>query len=54
MIREGFLDAEARQDLIELVRDGTTEHRLARQATALVLLDKGWNCHRVTTSAMLF
>ena len=53
MIRKGFLDAEARQDLIELARDGTTEHRLARRANALVLLDKGWNCQRVAEALLL-
>ena len=53
MIRAGFLDAEARQDLIELARDGTTEHRLARRANALLLLDKGWNCERVAEALYL-
>ena len=46
MVRAGFLDAESRQDLVELARDGTTEHRLARRANALLLLDKGWSCER--------
>jgi len=41
MIRPGFLDAESRQDLIELARDGSAAHRLARRANALVLLDDG-------------
>jgi hypothetical protein len=53
MIRRGFLDAESRQDLIELARDGTTEHRLARRANALVLLDKGWSCRRVAEALLL-
>jgi hypothetical protein len=39
MIRPGFLDRESRQDLIELARDGSAAHRLARRANALVLLD---------------
>ena len=39
MIRPGFLDSESRQDLIELARDGSAAHRLARRANALVLLD---------------
>ena len=47
MIRAGFLDAEARQDLIELVRDGSVEHRLGRRANALVLLDRGMSCEDV-------
>jgi transposase len=52
MIRKGFLDAEARQDLIELARDGSVEHRLGRRANALVLLDKGMSCEKV--AALLF
>jgi transposase len=41
MRHSGFLDAESRQDLIELARDGSAAHRLARRANALVLLDGG-------------
>lgn len=52
MIRKGFLDAEARQDLIELARDGSVEHRLGRRANALVLLDKGMSCE--TVAELLF
>jgi transposase len=44
MIRSGFLTAEERQDLTELARDGTVEHRLARRANALILLDRGMSC----------
>ena len=44
MIRGGFLTSEERQDLTELARDGTVEHRLARRANALVLLDRGMSC----------
>ena len=44
MIRRGFLDSESRQDLIELARDGSAAHRLARRANALVLLDDGVSC----------
>jgi transposase len=47
MISAGFLDAEARQDLIELARDGSVEHRLGRRANALVLLDRGMSCEDV-------
>src|SRR6266702_2049224 len=43
-IRAGFLDAESRRDLIELARDGSAAHRLARRANALVLLDDGMSC----------
>ena len=41
MIRPGFLDIELRQNLIELARNGSAAHRLARRANALVLLDDG-------------
>ena len=47
MIRGGFLTAEERQDLTELARDGLAEHRLARRANALVLLDRGMSCEAV-------
>jgi transposase len=47
MIRRGFLDSESRRDLIELARDGSAAHRLARRANALVLLDKGMSCQSV-------
>src|SRR3954454_4268114 len=47
MIRGGFLTAEGRQDLTELARDGLAEHRLARRANALVLLDRGMSCEEV-------
>ncbi len=53
MIRAGFLNAEAKRDLIELARDGSVEHRLARRANALVLLDEGWSCQRVATALLL-
>src|ERR1700722_20102962 len=41
MIRAGFLDPESRSDLIDLGRDGSVAHRLARRARALVLLGDG-------------
>ena len=47
MIRRGFLDPKSRQDLIELTRDGSAEHRLSRRANALVLLDDGMSCQAV-------
>ena len=47
MIRPGFLDSELRQDLIELTRDGSAAHRLARRANALLLLDDGMSCQAV-------
>src|SRR5580765_575686 len=53
MIRPGFLDSESRDDLIELARDGLAEHRLARRANALVLLDNGMSCQSVAESLPL-
>jgi hypothetical protein len=47
VIRPGFLDSESRQDLIELTRDGSAAHRLARRANALLLLDDGMSCEAV-------
>ena len=44
MIRPGFLDPGSGRDLIELTRDGSTAHRLARRANALMLLDDGMSC----------
>ena len=43
----GFLDSELRCDLIELARDGSAEHRLARRANALLLLDQGMSCQSI-------
>lgn len=47
MIQPGFLDSESRRDLIELARDGSAAHRLARRANALVLLDDGMSCEAI-------
>lgn len=52
MIRAGFLDAEAKRDLIELARDGSVEHRLGRRANALLLLNNGMSC--VDVAKVLF
>ena len=52
MIRPGFLDRASRRDLIELARDGSAEHRLARRANALLLLDQGMSCQSI--AAVLF
>ena len=53
MIRGGFLDPESRSDLIELGRDGSVAHRLARRANALVLLDDGMSCASVAKVLLL-
>jgi transposase len=53
MLHSGFLDDESRKDLIELARDGSAEHRLARRANALVLLDDGMGCAAVAKVLLL-
>jgi transposase len=53
MIQRGFLDPESRRDLIELARDGSAAHRLARRANALVLLDQGMSCSQVAKVLLL-
>ena len=53
MIHSGFLDRESRRDLIELARDGSAEHRLARRAKALLLLDQGMSCQSIAESLPL-
>jgi transposase len=53
MIRRGFLDPASRKDLIAIARNGSTAHRLARRANALVLLDDGMNCSAVARVLLL-
>ena len=47
MVQPGFLSVGSRRDLIELARDGSAAHRLARRANALLLLDQGMSCSEV-------
>jgi transposase len=53
MIRGGFLSEAERRALIGLARDGLAEHRVARRANAIVLLDKGWSCAKVAGALLL-
>jgi transposase len=53
MIRGGFLSTTERHALTRIARDGLEEHRVARRANAIVLLDKGWSCDRVATALLL-
>lgn len=53
MIRPGFLDPESRKDLVQLARDGSAAHRLARRANALVLLDEGISCGLIARMLLL-
>ena len=48
MIRRGFLSAAERKELLSWARDGLAEHRLARRANAILLLDDGLSCERVS------
>ncbi len=52
-LRTRFLSVEDRRDLILLAKDGSAEHRLARRANALVLLDDGWSCQQVAKALFL-
>lgn len=53
MRKHGFLKAEELVVLEELARDGLAEHRLARRANALILLDRGMNYRQVAAVLLL-
>ncbi len=53
MIRGGFLDPESPRDVLDLARDGSAAHRLARRANALVLLDDGISCAVIAKMLLL-
>src|SRR4030088_685359 len=53
MIRGGFLSDAERQALTAMARDGLAEHRVARRANAIVVLDKGWSCAHVAGALLL-
>lgn len=53
MRKRGFLSAEERQTLVELSRDGLAQHRLARRANALVLLDRGMSYREVASVLLI-
>src|SRR2546425_7719844 len=53
MIRPGFLSAAERGALIAVARDGLVEHRVARRANAIVLLNDGWNCEEGGSALLL-
>lgn len=53
MIRAGFLSTTEREELIELARMGSVEHRLARRANSLVLLDRGMSCEEIGSVLLL-
>ncbi len=41
--------AEERVDLLAVVRDGLAEHRVARRANAILLVDHGMSCAKVAS-----
>src|SRR5262249_59221368 len=45
--------AAERGALIAVARDGLVEHRVARRANAIVLLNNGWNCEEVGSALLL-
>jgi len=47
MRKNGFLTADQRLTLTELTQDGLAQHRLARRANALILLDRGMSPRQV-------
>lgn len=47
MRKRGFLTADERQTLTELTQNGLAQHRLARRANALILLDRGMSYRQV-------
>lgn len=53
MIRGGFLNPDQRRDLTALARKGKVEHRVARRANALILLDRGMSCEEVAAVLLL-
>lgn len=52
MKRDGFLTSDDRQALLDLARDGLAQHRLARRANALILLDRGMS-HAAVAQVLL-
>lgn len=53
MRKAGFLKAEELRVLGELARNGLAEHRLARRANALILLDRGMSYRQVAAVLLL-
>jgi transposase len=53
MIGSGFLSDAERKALTRIARDGLEEHRVARRANSLILLDRGWSCEEVAEALML-
>ena len=48
-----FLSKAERSELLKIARDGLEEHRVARRANAILLLDKGWSYAMVSETLLL-
>ena len=48
-----FLSPADRAILVETARDGLEEHRIARRANAILLLDKGWSFAEVAEALLI-
>lgn len=53
MIKSNFLGNDDRAQLTSIARDGLEEHRVARRANAILLLDRGWDCEKVSDALLL-
>lgn len=53
MTNGGFLTETERQSLLKLARNGLAEHRVARRANALILLDRGMSADEVARVLLL-
>ena len=48
-----FLSATDRADLVKIAKDGLEEHRIARRANAILLLDRGWSYAKVAEALLI-
>jgi transposase len=48
-----FLSPTDRADLVKIARDGLEEHRIARRANAVLLLDRGWSYAKVAEALLI-
>ena len=53
MIRSGFLTKAEACELRKIARNGLEEHRTARRANALILLNEGWSCEKVADALLM-
>src|SRR3954453_22647494 len=53
MIRSSFLSDDERRHLTAMARRGRVEHRIARRANAIILLDRGMSCEEVASVLLL-